>query len=138
MRASERNAACGTAGEMGAVCSRGGGDAVQPFSAMADSTAVETKAGDQKGSIGAAAPSSAVEICAAALVEELKVNPKVALRFARARNGNFSKAAPFLRADLAWRAQKTPVIFGAVVLWWCFVLHSHRLCLALHQEIDIH
>jgi len=117
---------------MGAVCSTGGGDAVQPFSAMADSTAVETNGGDEKVSIGAAAGSSAletcastsagssaVETCAAALVAELKVDPKVALRFARARQGNFSKAEPFLRADLAWRAQKTPVIFGALVRW-CF------------------
>ena len=97
---------------MGAACSTGGDFAVQPFSngAVADSTVVETKRGDEKVSIGATAGSSAVEICAAALVEELKVDRKVALRFARARQGNFNKAEPFLRADLAWRAQKTPAL----------------------------
>ncbi|KAJ1468269.1 CRAL-TRIO domain-containing protein [Baffinella frigidus] len=52
--------------------------------------------------------SSAVKGCAAALVEELKVDPSVALRFARARKGDLKEASPFLRADLAWRAQKRP------------------------------
>jgi len=34
----------------------------------------------------------------------------VGLRFARARQGDFSQAKRFLQADLAWRAQKTPVM----------------------------
>ena len=57
----------------------------------------------------AVADSTAVTACAARLVEELKVDPSIALRFARARQGDFKKAAPFLRADLAWREMKLPV-----------------------------
>jgi hypothetical protein len=53
--------------------------------------------------------SASVKACAARLVEELHEEPSVALRFARARQGNFSKAKPFLEADLVWRAQKTSV-----------------------------
>lgn len=46
------------------------------------------------------------------LVEELQVDLSVALRFARARQGDFTKAKPFLQADLVWRAMKTPVTQG--------------------------
>ena len=53
-------------------------------------------------------PKSGVEICAAALEEEFKVEPSHALRFARARQGKLRKAQPLLRADLAWRAEKRP------------------------------
>ena len=56
----------------------------------------------------AVADSTAVTGCASALAEELKVDPSVALRFARARQGDLSKAKPFLRADLEWREKKHP------------------------------
>ena len=63
--------------------------------------------------MGATAPpsqadSTAVTGCAAALVEELEVKQSVALRFARARQGNLNKAKPFLQADLAWRDKTHP------------------------------
>ncbi|KAJ1467363.1 hypothetical protein T484DRAFT_1859033 [Baffinella frigidus] len=54
------------------------------------------------------ADSTAVTACAAALVEELKVERSVALRFARARQGDFSKAKPFLQKDLEWREKMHP------------------------------
>ena len=92
------------AGGMGAVCSRGGGDAAEPVSNDADARK------HSHSSTEVLSASTAVEECAAALVEELKVEPSVALRFARARQGDFRKAEPFLRADLAWRAQKTPAM----------------------------
>ena len=88
----ERNTGCGTAGGVGAVRSSGGGDAGESFS------------------IGGVDDSKAVKECAARLVDELKVDPSVASRFARARQGDFSRAQPFLQADLAWRALKTPVL----------------------------
>ena len=58
---------------------------------------------------GVVADSTAVTECAARLVKELQVDPSIALRFARSRQGDFKKAAPFLRADLAWREEKLPV-----------------------------
>ena len=58
--------------------------------------------------MGAVADSTVVTECAAALVDALKVDPSVALRFARARQGNLSKAKPFLEADIAWREKKRP------------------------------
>jgi len=58
--------------------------------------------------MGAKADSTAVTGCAAALVQELEVKQSVALRFARARQGDLSKAKPFLRADLAWREETHP------------------------------
>jgi hypothetical protein len=64
---------------------------------------------DEPVSIDAVDDNIAIKGCAAALVEELQVEPSVALRFARARKGDFRRAKPFLQADLAWRAQKTPV-----------------------------
>jgi hypothetical protein len=79
---SERNAGCGTAGGWGA---------------------------DEPVTIGAVDDSTAVKECAARLVDELQVDPGIALRFARVRKGDFKKAKLLLQADLAWRAQKIPV-----------------------------
>jgi len=45
---------------------------------------------------------------AAALVTKLKVDPAVALRFSRARQGNLAKAEAFLAADLKWREETKP------------------------------
>ena len=53
--------------------------------------------------------SIAIKACAAALLEEFQVEPSVALRFARAWEGEFRQAKPDLQEHLAWRAQKTPV-----------------------------
>ena len=74
---------------MGAVCSGEGGADELVFS-------------------GAVDDSTAIRGCAAKLVDEFQVDPRAALRFARARQGDFSKAKPLLQADLAWRAHKTP------------------------------
>jgi hypothetical protein len=58
--------------------------------------------------MGTEADSTAVTECAAALVEELNVDPSVALRFSRARQGDVRQAKPFLAADLAWREKHQP------------------------------
>ncbi|KAJ1477845.1 hypothetical protein T484DRAFT_2023605 [Baffinella frigidus] len=80
---------------MGSGCSRGGG---QPFLPVSIQDARRLSSTSKSG----------FEECAAALVEEFKVDPSVALRFARVRQGDFSKAQRFLRADLAWREEKRP------------------------------
>ena len=85
------NDGCGRAGGVGVECSGGGG-------------------ADELVTIGTVDDSAAVKGCAAMLVDELQVDPRAALRFARARQGDFRKAKPFLQADLAWRAHKTPVM----------------------------
>lgn len=46
--------------------------------------------------------------CAASLEADFEVSRSIALRFARARQGDLSKARQFLKADLEWRAEKRP------------------------------
>jgi hypothetical protein len=73
--------------------------------------------------------STPVTECAAALVEELQVDSRVALRFARARSGDLSKAKAFLLADLAWRGTKRPEAvtqadFPTALVSGCVSLHQ--------------
>ena len=105
----ERNTGCGTAGGAGAVRS-GGDDAVEDETmqfSIREPIAVSTSS---PFSIGAVVDSKEVKECASRLVDELKVDLRVARRFARAREGDFSEAKEMLEDDLAWRAKMIPVM----------------------------